>query len=205
MRCMRLWTQEQIDNLIKLYPDADYASDLEPIVGKSLRSIYVKARALGLKRNINKGNENLATAGVANRFKKGLVPFNKGAKMSQELKAKVAHTFFKEGHLPHNTKPVGYRTIDTDGYHKVKTDRGMEYVHRKLWEDVNGAIPADCIVIFKDGNRNNCEDINNLMLIHRGENMARNSIAKYPTEVRKTINLISKLNRTIKNGNTKTD
>lgn len=66
-----IWTKEQIDKLVELYPDAVYAADLEAITGHPLKSIYVKAKNLGLKRKINKGNDNLAIVGITHRFKKG--------------------------------------------------------------------------------------------------------------------------------------
>ena len=46
-----------------------------------------------------------------------------------------------------------------------------EFLHRAVWEEHNGPIPEDMAVSFKDSNRLNC-DINNLMLITRGENAA---------------------------------
>ena len=52
--------------------------------------------------------------GLTGRFKKGQIPHNKGKK---GVYAKGCEkTWFATGHLPHNTKPIGYERISKDGY-----------------------------------------------------------------------------------------
>jgi hypothetical protein len=46
-----------------------------------------------------------------------------------------------------------------------------EPLHRAVWEENNGPIPPGMIVSFRDNDRLNC-DIDNLMLITKGENAA---------------------------------
>lgn len=52
------------------------------------------------------------------------------------------------------------------------------------------------LVVFKDGDTLNCE-LSNLELISKEENMSRNSITRYPTEVRSAIVQLAHLNKQI--------
>lgn len=56
-------------------------------------------------------------------------------------------------------------------------------LHREVWKQHHGEYPPrGTALIFKDGNRQNC-DINNLELITRKQLMTRNSIHNYPQEI----------------------
>ena len=46
-----------------------------------------------------------------------------------------------------------------------------EFLHRAVWEEHNGPVPEGMVVTFKDSDRLNC-DIDNLILVTRGENAA---------------------------------
>lgn len=115
--------------------------------------------------------------GLTGRFKKGHVPVNKGT--HPPTVGRMAETQFKHGHLPHNTKPIGYERITKDGYIEVKIamrpsrkDCNDNFIlkHRLVWEQANGPIPKGYIVAFKDGDKTNC-DIGNLALITMAENV----------------------------------
>lgn len=113
--------------------------------------------------------------GLCHKFKKGHLPANKGAKMSDELKAKVSATWFKKGHLPHNTAPLGTETIDKkDGYIRVKVnntrnkDVDWKYKHHIVWEEHYGKVPKGCNIIFLDGNKQNV-NIDNLACVTNNE------------------------------------
>jgi len=67
---------------------------------------------------------------------------------------KVKHTFFKKGHLPHNTL--------TDYTEVIRNEKGTTYIyikipgarkaipkHRYLWEQAHGTIPKGYNIIFK--------------------------------------------------------
>ena len=113
------------------------------------------------------------------RFKKGLVPPNKGRKQSEymtpEAIERTKASRFKKGIIPHNTKFDGAERISQDGYIEIRISLG-KYVHkhRYEWEKVNGSIPKDLILVCKTDNKLNCHP-DNWELITRVENMNRNS------------------------------
>ena len=69
--------------------------------------------------------------------------------------------------------------------------------HRVVWEQNNGPVPDGMVVVFKDGNKLNTA-IENLELVSRKELMSKNTIHRYPEELKSTIRLIGKVKRTIK-------
>lgn len=110
------------------------------------------------------GNRGL-TNGVDARFKPDHTPFNKGKKGITQ--GGVA-TQFKNGHRPHNYKPVGTERVNGDGYVDIKISDPSKWKskHIIVWEEHNGPVPKRHVVIFGDGDRRNF-DINNLILVSR--------------------------------------
>lgn len=168
-------------------------------IGGSYTGIMGRLRYFGLEippeiveRNIQIG-----------RIKKGNVPANKGKKMSDELREKVKHTWFKKGQEPHNTKYDGAITIRHDStnrpYKYIRISKGnWVLLHRYVWEKANGPIPPGMNILFKDGDTMNCE-LENLEMVSDSENMKRNTIHNYPDEIKKTILLTRKLTRKLEN------
>lgn len=118
-------------------------------------------------------------SGLNCRFKDGNEPANKGKKMSPEQYEKCKATMFLKGNVPANRMEIGEYTHTTDGYlvqkvqeHGTQKER-FEFVHRKVWEEHNGPIPEGKMVSFLDGNKDNC-DIDNLVLIDNKENLELN-------------------------------
>jgi hypothetical protein len=113
-------------------------------------------------------------------FQKGNTSWNAGKK-GWQAGGRSASTRFRKGQKPHTWNPIGHERVTKEGYLQRKvTDTGYtpaDYVevHRLLWEEHNGPIPEGHIVIFKDGDRTNIE-IDNLMLISRGENAVMNKL-----------------------------
>lgn len=105
------------------------------------------------------------------RFPKGHKTHNKGKKMPPEVYEKIKGTMFKNGHIPHNHKPVGSERINVDGYVEVKTKEPKTWelkqrvVYREHYKDDIG---KDEVIIFLDGNRLNL-DPDNLRKINRAE------------------------------------
>lgn len=118
-------------------------------------------------------------SGYDSRFVKGTPAYNKGMKqeewLSPEAIERTKRTRFQKGQMPHNHHEIGTVVVTTDGYVARKTGEPnqWEYVHRLVWEEHNGPIPEGGIVIFLDGNSQNC-DINNLQMITRAEHARLN-------------------------------
>lgn len=115
-------------------------------------------------------------SGVDCRFQKGCVSHNKGKPMPAHVYEKAKATMFKKGHTPANYLPVGSIVKNTGGYlMRKRSDTGSqwerwEFLHRAVWIEHNGPIPDGMMVSFKDGDKENC-DIDNLMLISNAENL----------------------------------
>ena len=147
----------------------EMASRLNELFGTS----YTKDQLKGYYANHS------LNSGLDGRFPKGTVPPNKGKKMSPEQYDRCKATMFQKGHVPHNQMEIGEYTHTTDGYLVRKvSDTGsqwerFEFVHRATWEKHNGPIPEGKMVSFLDGNKDNC-DIDNLVLIDNKENLELN-------------------------------
>lgn len=114
------------------------------------------------------------------RFKKGHEPVNKGLKqtdyMSPEAIERTKATHFKPQQKPHNLLQVGAVVKNAGGYLLRKKQmegtqwERWDFLHRATWEEHKGPIPEGMMVSFKDGNKENV-DIDNLMLISSAENL----------------------------------
>lgn len=143
------------------------------------------------------------------RIKKGSVPMNKGRKqvdyMSAEMIERTKATRFKKGNLPGNTLYDGAIRIRADhanrggkDYQWIRIGQGKwQQLHRYLWEQKYGPIPPKRILSFKDGNTLNC-NLSNLQLLTHRQHMLRNTIQRYPGEVKTAIRRVAKLNKIIK-------
>ena len=188
-------------------PTKKIADDL----GLSESSVYNRAFAMGVKKDpVYLRSTQFPEGylgGKATQFKKGTAPPNKGQKMSTEVYQKVARTMFKKGSKPTNTQPIGtiHQRRDTGGkmYQYIKlADCNWQLLNRYTWEMHNGPIPKGMVVVYKDGNYLN-NDINNLLMITKKENMARNTIQRLPKELQQVMRLKCKLIKKINNNGTK--
>lgn len=202
----RRWTTKEIEILQLEYPNRP-SIEIAKQLQRTLRSIYTQAKLL----NIRKSDQYLLTAesgrmvkgstiGIGHRYKKGHTTWNKNTKGLTGRN----RTSFKPGQRPINYRPVGSTRFDKDGYImiKVQDPRKWQLLHRNLWEKAHGNIPAGHTIIFKDGNKLNCV-LENLAIISREENMLRNSIQRYPEEIKSAIKTLSKLKKTIYTHGTK--
>lgn len=136
--------------------------------------------------------------GRTGQFVKGQDSWNKGIRGYLSTNK----TSFKKGNMPHNHKPIGSERLDKEGYiyRKVADTRNKKndwkMVHILLWEKYNGAVPLNHAVIFKDNNKNNIS-IENLELVSRSELMRRNTIHRYPPELKEVIRLNNKLRKAL--------
>lgn len=127
-------------------------------------------------------------SGVTGWYQKGHPPGNKGKKLEDyikdpervsEIKKRISATQFKKGDAPANELPIGSIVVNSYGYKLRKKQmegtiwERWELLHRAIWKEHNGPIPKDGYIIFKDGDRLNC-NIDNLMLISKAENAILN-------------------------------
>lgn len=119
------------------------------------------------------GNHKL-NSGLTGRFKKGNTPVNKGKKGYCPPGCEKGH--FKKGHTPHNKTPIGtvLRKADGDLWKKIgEGARDWKQLHILRWEEQNGPVPNGYKLIFKDGNRDNC-NLDNLAIVSNAENFVMN-------------------------------
>ena len=126
---------------------------------------------------------------VGGQFVKGQIPHNKGKKMSPHLYEKAKATMFKKGHIPKNHREVGSERINRDGYIEIKVAEPNKWKlkHRCVYESTYGNIPIGHKLIFADGNKQNIE-IKNLILVSNAEQliMNRNKLFSKDAEFTKT-------------------
>ena len=142
--------------------------------------------------------DRLCKLGAASRFKKGHSSYNKGKPMSTQKYNKCKFTMFKPGQQPHNTKYNGHERIcSKDGYILIRVATG-KYVHkhRHIYEQHHGPIPPGIAIAFKDGNKTDCH-IDNLEAITRQQLAQRNTITRYPPELRSAMHALKKLNKAL--------
>ena len=105
-------------------------------------------------------------------------------------------TSFKNGHKPHNWKPIYSTRVSRDGYLEIKTGepRTWRQAHVLLWKKHHGEIPERFCVCFKDGKKTNIAT-DNLELISKNENLQINKLrcSSFPEEVVPTVRVIGKL------------
>lgn len=151
-------------------------------------------------------------SGTDGRWKKGDTPHNKGKKMSQEQYEKCKGTMFKKGHVPANKMKVGEYTHTSNGYLMRKvSEKGVqrerfEFVQRATWEKHHGPIPEGKMIIFLDGNKDNC-DISNLAMVDNEENLIlnRRKLRKTDAELTKAGVTVAKLRAKAKRRMTEND
>jgi hypothetical protein len=134
---------------------------------------------------------------LLSRYKPGQAAANKGKPMPAHVYEKVRSTMFKKGSTPANTKYDGHERVSVDGYVEVRVSKG-KYVHKHklMWEQAHGPVPKGFVITFKDGNRLHTE-LANYEMISMKENMLRNTIQRFPDELRSTIRLVNKLKKII--------
>jgi len=204
----REWQPEEDRLIEEYYPDLP-AKDVAAMLDRSTSSVYSRANFLGVKKSEEfknsaaSGRTGHDNRGANSRFRKDAEPWNKGQHFSAG--GRSTQTQFKKGERPHTWVPIGTETIHKGGYlkRKVRDDapKGMsrlnwEFVHVLLWEEHRGPVPDGHVVIFKNGNNKDIR-IENLELVSRGKLMKKNTIHRYPTEVKQAIRTVGKLKRVI--------
>ncbi|CAD5107198.1 HNH endonuclease signature motif containing protein [Zestomonas carbonaria] len=207
-RSKRFWTEAEEQLLRERYADEE-TERLAADLGRPIDRVYAKANSLGLRKSeafmkatLQRCGQQRAERGKASRFQKGMVPWNKGLKGLQ-AGGRAKETQFKKGSKPHTWLPIGSHRVSRDGYLQRKVSdtgyppRDWVGVHILLWQEHHGPVPAGNCLCFKDGNKQNIA-LDNLELLTRAERMQRNTIHRYPPELKDAIRAVGKLKRTIK-------
>lgn len=114
-------------------------------------------------------------------FPKGHVPFNKGRPwdewLSEEKQERISSltSVNLEKHRQKLLESTGGYHKDKDGYLQ-KNIRGTNkkiYKHREVWEAVNGKVPDGYMLVFRNGNREDCR-LENLKLVKRAQTIQIN-------------------------------
>lgn len=179
---------DHIISFIKENVKGKSLSELTTLVNQTFATAYTEAQIKSFKTNRS------LSSGLTGYFSKGHIPHNKGLKGICSSGSEKG--WFKKGHTPKNHRPVGSERIDTDGYVyiKIKEPRTWVLKHVHTYEKHNGPIPQGMMVTFKDGNKQNC-NIENLLLMSRSESMIMTSfqLRSKNTELMETGLLVSKI------------
>lgn len=212
----RPWSADELATLARDYPEMSTATIAQQL-GRSLCAVYGQASHLGLKKSeqyraspaacrLRRGD----AIGAEYRFQPGQVPHNKGMRHPPGwAPGRMAERQFKPGNLSGRAAqlraPVGTVVIQINGYHKVKvraetqgvrSHHNWELVHVRLWEQHHGPIPPGHAVGFRNGNKADIR-IDNLELLSRAELMRRNTVHRYPPELKHTLRALGKLKTAI--------
>ena len=130
------------------------AVELTALVNSHFQTNYTLAQLKAFRKN------HRLVSGLTGRFEKGHPNLNKGRKGICFPGSEKG--WFKKGQTPYNHLSVGTEIIDTQGYLKVKIAEPNVWKFRHImeWEKAHGEVPAGCNIIFKDGNKLNCNPEN---------------------------------------------
>lgn len=122
---------------------------------------------------------------------------NLGLRRDQSILDATRFRPYPRGKKSYNWIEPGERR-DTGKYISLKLPGG-EWVleHRWVWEQANGPIPDDCVIVARDGNIRNTA-LANLKLVTKDEHCRRNQVRKYPAELQDVILAQQDLKRAIR-------
>lgn len=209
----RPWTAEEDAVLRERYPH-EPSKAIAAALGRSLSSVYVRAQCIG----VQKSAEYVATtrwraghvpASAGRPFKPGDRAWNKGQSYrngSDTMRARYA-----AGYRPQTEKPIGSL--------RLRTTRGLTYlerkfsmtgtnqsqrwrtVHRLVWEAEHGPTPRGRVVVFRPGMHTVVADeitLERLELVTHAQLLERNSVLRYPAELRAAMRRRARLERAIR-------
>jgi hypothetical protein len=178
------WTDAEKEIVRQLYPNTQNSEIIKILGQHTEKSLYAIAKRMGVK----KSPEYLREMGGyldgkrdnGMRFLAGQPSWISGKK----LPGRTSSTSFVKGQRPPNWMPLGAHKIN-GGYLVRKVREGnngglnWEAVHRLVWKEANGPIPARHVITFKSGLKTTVlEEITpeKLECISFRENALRNSM-----------------------------
>lgn len=211
------WTEVDIELLRRNYADS-LTADLATALGRQPSGVYQMARKLGLEKSAAFIAEtarartlNPEHGGRKHQFAKGQEAWNKGLKGVVGVQEACRATQFKKGRPAHeaaNYLPIGSLRVCKDGYleRKVTDDpaivpaRRWVAVHRLVWAEAHGPIPAGHLVRFKRGMATTKADeitVDRLECVSRAEHMKTHTYHQYGPEVASVVQLRGAITRQI--------
>ena len=156
-KTLHIWTEEEKEYLKQITP-GHYHKEIQKMMNEKFNLELTLGQIKGAVQRYK------LNTGITGHFKKGYTPFNKGTKGL----TRANRTSFKKGNKPKNYKPVGSERLTKNGYIQVKVQdpNTWKSKHIVIWEKENGPLPKGHAIIFADGNRENL-DIDNLILVSR--------------------------------------
>lgn len=157
---------------------------------RSVFSVYQQAYGSGLRKSDRffarpDCGRTDGKRGEANRFQKGIVPWNKGG--HYVAGGRSAETRFKPGSKPQTWVPIGTVVEHKGGYlkNKIRDDappgmarKNWEFVHVLHWVRYRGPVPAGHKLRFRNGDVRDIR-IANLELVTNAENARRNCAIRW--------------------------
>ena len=115
--------------------------------------------------------------------------------------------WFAKGSTPHTARPIGYESLNQDGYVLICVDRPnpyrpalrthMAFKHKELWQAKHGPIPKGHVLKCLDGDKTNCDPSNweavPQGLLPRLNGKSGRDYDHAPAELKPTILAIAKL------------
>lgn len=210
----RFWSPDDLSWLRVMYGELS-AAECAAVLGRSVKSVQQKVTELRLQKSrewiAERSRQRTSVDPRCQRtqFRAGLVPWNKGTTF--RAGGRSAETRFKAGRQPEenaNYLPIGALRISKDGAleRKVSDDpnvypaRRWVSVARLVWESAHGPIPAGHAVVFRPGMKTTVEadiTLDRLELVSRADLMARNTIHRYPDDLKAAIRTVGRLRRVI--------
>lgn len=198
------WTDAMINELISRYQN-ETANSIAKHLGKTKDSVEGKAKNLGLYKGRKSWNTEQSNE-LARRYPhetNEAIALSTGRTANAVRGRAIRMKLRKTKEFIYNSRSgmsIGTEVIE-GGYLFIKiTNFGgksdWRQKHLLIWEEKNGPVPPDHIVLFIDGNKSNIE-INNLECISRADNLKRNSANRFPMDLLKVIHLKSELTRKI--------
>jgi hypothetical protein len=212
----RPWSAADRALMRSMYPHA-HSADVAAFLQRAVNQVYGMAAYLGLKKTqaylesiaagrIQRGRSDPRL--LATQFKPGIVPWNKDTHYQAGGRSPL--TQFKKGERHGRAAqlwvPLGSHRINGDGYLDRKISelcRGAmdwEAVHRLVWIEQMGPIPAKHVIVFRPGmftTRLEEITVDRLECIHRGELARRNHPRNKSPELAKLVQLKGAITRQV--------
>lgn len=202
------WTKAEIAIVRRRYPHEPTADLLPALPGRTLTTVYQRARMLGLSKTAAYLASPAAhrldgVKGLGTRFPKGHVPMNKGLRRPGWGPGRMKETQFKPGNVSkrwdQEIYAIGALRINSDGQLDMKVRnglRGWDCMARFVWANERGPIPPAMVIRYRNGDQHDTR-IENLELITRAEHLRRNYHDRYPLAVKQINQLRGALQRQI--------